>query len=106
MTKLQFMQQKKLFIWDTHCQYKLRDQKTYTFQLFFSTENRFWIGIKKTIVFPFDTFFTYAEILKVKTCQEKGSTISLWNPYKKEVNIQNTAVRYFFLLKNIKTCNK
>lgn len=21
--------------------------------------------------------------------------ISLWNPYKKEVNIQNTAVRYF-----------
>ena len=33
--KRQFMQQKKLFIWDTHCQYKLRDHKTYTFQLFF-----------------------------------------------------------------------
>lgn len=33
--KQQFMQQKKLFIWDTHCQYKLRDHKTYTFQLFF-----------------------------------------------------------------------
>lgn len=39
-------------------------------------------------------FFSIAEILKVKTCQEKVSTISLWNPYKKEVNIQNTAVRY------------
>lgn len=31
MTKPQFMQQKKLFIWDMHCQYKLRDHKTYTF---------------------------------------------------------------------------
>lgn len=57
MTKLQFMQQKKLFIWDTHCQYKLRDHKTYTFRLFFSTENRFWIGIKKTIVFHLIPFY-------------------------------------------------
>lgn len=57
MTKPPFMQQKKLFIWDTHCQYKLRDHKTYTFQLFFSTENKFWIGIKKTIVFHLIPFY-------------------------------------------------
>jgi len=35
-------------------------------------------------------------MLKVKNLsRKKGSTVSLWNPYKKEVNIQNTAVRYF-----------
>lgn len=34
-SKLKLIQQKKLFIWDTHCQYKWRDHKTYTFQLFF-----------------------------------------------------------------------
>lgn len=85
-----------------HYQYKLRDQKTYTLLVFFSFTKQ--VEIEKTIICcsVFIPYYTYAEILKVKTQQEKVSALYIYiylfitkQKKKKKRNIQKHC-RIFF----------
>lgn len=94
------MQQKNLFIWNMHYQYKLIDRKTYTVYSFSppKKEKKFnWNQKDTNFALPCNYFLNISRDLKGSNPARKSPQFLLrffCHIYKKEETFKNTAVFY------------